>query len=69
MTPKKAARMIGISVSQIGRLIRAKKIKAKKTPLPFGGFMYDVPLKEARRYRDQPQTKGWPRGQSRPKRT
>ena len=63
MTVKQAAKVIGCSPSQVGHLIRIGKIKAERYEMP-GGFYYDVPRKEAERYRDTEQKGGWPRGQS-----
>lgn len=64
MTPKEAAAIIGCSARQVRVLCRTGKIKATKTKMPGGQYCYDIPVAEARRYRDTPQKQGWPRGQS-----
>jgi len=66
MTPKKAAAVIGCSPQQVRTLIRngmlrARMIKTDCNP----GYRYDVTSKEAQRYRDQPQGRGYPRGRKR----
>lgn len=64
MTPRQAAAIIGCSPQQVRTLIRTGKIKATKRPTPtFPGYCYSVSRREAERYRDKPQIKGWPRGQ------
>ncbi len=66
MTTSQAAKVIGCSTSQVGRLIRAGKLQARKLPGPFvvGTYYYDIAPSEARRYA-KTKTGGWPRGQPR----
>ncbi len=64
MTPREAAKLIGCSARQVRALCHTGKIKATKVKTPGGQFCYDIPIAEARRYRDKPQKWGWPRGQS-----
>ena len=67
MTPNQAATIIGCNGSQVRNLIRAGKIKAERV-LYVGnqhGYYYSISPREARRYRDLKQTRGWPRGKSR----
>jgi len=65
MTCKEAAAVIGCSPQQVRTLIRKGKIKAHRIVCPANqyGYRYTVTLAEAERYRDAPQTRGWPRGQ------
>lgn len=66
MTPRQAAAIIGCSPQQVRTLIRTGVIKATKRFTPGNttpGYCYSVSRREAERYRDKPQTKGWPRGQ------
>ncbi len=63
MTPREAAAIIGCSARQVRVLCKKGRIESTKVETP-GGHCYDVSLAEARRYRDEPQTQGWPRGQS-----
>lgn len=62
MTPKEAAKVIGCSPQQVRTLIRTGKIKATKRE-GLRGVVYNVSLREATRYKNKPQTRGWPRGQ------
>ncbi len=64
MTPTEAAKIIGCTPQQVRTLIRTKKIKAKRIKYP-GGYYYQIERREAIRYRDIPQTSGFPRGQKR----
>ena len=66
MTATEAAKIIGISPSQVRTLIRKKKIKAKRVKYP-GGYYYQIQKREAIRYRNIPQTIGYPRGVARKK--
>ena len=61
MTPTKAAEVIGCSPQHVRTLIRAGKLKATRRKYP-GGYYYDVTSREAKRYRNLPLTRGWPRG-------
>ena len=67
MTPRQAAKIIGCCTSHVRTLIRKGKLQAKKIAALYDptGYYYEVSLTEAKRYRDLPQTKGFPRGQSR----
>lgn len=64
MTTAQAAKIIGCSTSQVGRLIRAGKLQARKMPTPHGTHYYEIELGEARRYA-KTRPGGWPRGQPR----
>ncbi len=67
MTPSQAAEVIGCCASHVRTLIRKGKLQAKKVPAPYNPmeYRYEVSPEEALRYRDKPQTVGFPRGQSR----
>jgi len=67
MTPRQAAEVIGCCASHVRTLIRKGKLQAEKVPTPYDlvEYRYEVSPAEAKRYRDLPQTKGFPRGQSR----
>ncbi len=68
LTPRQAAAVIGCSVRHVRNLINKGKLKAKKTLTPgWGpGYIYEVSVREAERFRDAPVTrKGFPRGQTR----
>lgn len=59
MTPKEAAKATGYSRSQINRLIRLGKLKAKQKSIP-GGFVYDIPRSEIERLkREGKDNRGW----------
>ncbi len=66
MTATEAAKIIGCTPQQVRTLIRTKKIKAKRIKYP-GGYYYQIQRREALRYRNTPQTCGFPRGQKRKK--
>ena len=61
MTPKQAAAVIGCSPQQVRTLIRTGVLKATKKSVTT--YRYSISRREAERYRDKKQTKGWPRGQ------
>jgi len=67
MTPSQAAKVIGCCASHVRTLIRNGKLQAKKIAALYDptGYYYEVSITEAKRYRDKPQTVGFPRGQSR----
>ena len=71
MTPRQAAETIGCTPGQVRWLIRSKYLRATKittNPLISGcDYRYSVGQKEAERYRDVVQTRGFPRGQKRSK--
>ena len=68
ITPKQAAKIIGCSTTQVRHLIRKGGIKARReqTDTNQTGYRYRylISVAEAERYRDTPQTRGWPRGLS-----
>lgn len=66
MTPTEAAKIIGVSPRQVRSLIQTGKLKARKIKTgihPF--YRYSIRHRDVKRYRDEPQPGGWPRGQSR----
>ena len=65
MTPEQAAKVIGCSPQQVRTLIRSGTIKASQRKTPWGSHYYDIEPREAKRYRDIPQGRGFPRGQKR----
>lgn len=64
MTPTQASEIIGCSASHVRLLIRTGVLSAERV-LIMGGYAWDIPPEEADWYRDKPQSRGWPRGQSR----
>ena len=67
MTVREAAELIGCNLRHIRTLISAGKLRARKVPTPLTrvGYYYQITLREAKRYRDTPQSQGWPRGEPR----
>ncbi len=64
MTTSQAAKVIGCSTGQVGRLVRAGKLRARRVPTPHGTHYYEIEPREVRRYA-KTKPGGWPRGQSR----
>ena len=59
LTTTEAAELIGITLAQVGWLIRRKKLRATPFPHPSKyGFIYKIERKEAERYRDSPRRPG-----------
>lgn len=70
MTPREAAKIIGCSPGHVRVLICDGRLKARQINTEwFPFYRYEITRHECERYRDEPQTQGWPRGQSRPKKT
>ena len=66
MTVKEAAEVIGCSASHVGTLIRLGKLLARRVSGPTRyGYYYEITEQEAQRYRNTPQSRGYPRGQKR----
>lgn len=67
MTPREASELIGCSVSHIRHLIREGLLKAKavKSVHNQHGYEWDVDKKDCLRFKDKPQTVGFPRGKKR----
>jgi len=70
MTPTEASTIIGCSPQQVRTLIRTGTLKARKTQRRKDRngnwqYSYSISESEAQRYAEKPQTKGFPRGQSR----
>lgn len=67
MTPKKAAEVIGCSISQIKYLIKTKQLKARKvkTETNRHGYCWDIHHSSVNKYAKSQQSKGWPRGKER----
>jgi len=64
MTPSEAARVIGCTPGQVRHLIRIGTLRASRVRRP-GGYCYDLHRPAVVRYRDRPQTHGFPRGAKR----
>ena len=67
MTPNEAAAVIGCTGNQVRHLIRKGRLRSKRIRNRTYGYHYEVSRREAERYRDAPQTKGFPRGAKRTK--
>lgn len=67
LTPKQAAAVIGCTVGTVRELIRTGKLAAETyaDPDKAGCTRYRISQAEAERYRDLPQTVGFPRGAKR----
>ena len=65
MTAKQAAQVIGCTKRHVLTLINQNKLKATKKTDEHGRPYYIITEVEALRYKNLPQTIGWPRGQSR----
>ena len=65
MTPKEASEIIGCSPQQVRTLIRSGKLRATKIKAPGGRHSYDLSKRVVNKYRDQPQSCGYPRGKRR----
>lgn len=65
MRPSEAAAVVGCTPHQIRNLVRTGILEASKQPDGYGGYVYVLDEKAVQDYADQPQKKGWPRGQKR----
>ena len=67
LSPRQAAAIIGCSPQHVRTLIRAGTLPAttRETQSNRHGYEYRVKSADAKRYRDVPQGKGFPRGQKR----
>lgn len=67
MTVNKAAEIIGCSVRHVRTLIKLQKIAATRDWIEGEGPRWDISLREAERFRDTKQSRGYPRGKPRTK--
>lgn len=67
LTPKEAAAVIGCSSDHVRNLIRAGKIEASKIKSENNqhGYVWRIEMKEAKRFANEKQSIGWPRGKTR----
>ncbi len=67
MTPRKAAAIIGCSIGQVRTLVRKGRLRATRVPCETNqhGYRISVDAASVRRYAEQPQAKGFPRGATR----
>ena len=67
MTTSQAAKIIGCSPQHVRTLIRQGKLRADRRASTHNqhGYCYTIRLRDAERYRDKPQTRGYPRGRKR----
>lgn len=64
MTPRQAAEVIGCTTGHVRSLIKAGRINAVLVKSPMGWY-YDISTHEVRRYANQTQGRGFPRGHKR----
>lgn len=64
MSVTEAATLIGCHPRHLRSMITAGKVKAQRKNLPYG-YTYTLTRKEAERVRDNPPSRGWPRGKPR----
>lgn len=67
MKASQAASLIGCTTQHVRTLIRSGRLKARKVPTDLvpTGYCYDLDDSDVRRYANEPQARGFPRGGSR----